>query len=48
MDDDDDEMDEDMKRFNEKLKAMIREGKEALGARVEVVYGGVGDDEGFR
>ena len=30
-----------MRRFNEKLKAMIREGKEALGSTVEVVY----DDE---
>jgi hypothetical protein len=34
----DNDMDDDMKRFNEKLKAMIREGKEALGATVEVVY----------
>ena len=33
-----DEMDEDMRRFNEQLKAMIHEGKEALGATVEVVY----------
>jgi len=32
------EMDDDMRRFNERLKAMIREGKEALGAKVEVVY----------
>jgi len=32
------EMDDDMRRFNERLKAMIREGKEALGATVEVVY----------
>jgi hypothetical protein len=31
-------MDDDMRRFNERLKAMIREGKEALGATVEVVY----------
>ncbi|KAI5812018.1 hypothetical protein BZA77DRAFT_297201 [Pyronema omphalodes] len=36
--DDDLEMDDDMRRFNERLKAMIREGKEALGATVEVVY----------
>ncbi|KAF8533061.1 hypothetical protein BDD12DRAFT_528811 [Trichophaea hybrida] len=35
---DDLEMDDDMRRFNERLKAMIREGKEALGAKVEVVY----------
>ncbi|KAI5854105.1 hypothetical protein BZA05DRAFT_257963 [Tricharina praecox] len=34
----DDEIDDDMRRFNERLKAMIREGKEALGATVEVVY----------
>ncbi|KAL7275834.1 hypothetical protein RUND412_001215 [Rhizina undulata] len=36
-----DEEDESMKRFNEQLKAMIREGKEALGSKVEIVY----DDE---
>lgn len=36
--DDEEEMDDDMKRFNERLKAMIREGREALGAKVEVVY----------
>ncbi|KAF8464630.1 hypothetical protein BDZ91DRAFT_763982 [Kalaharituber pfeilii] len=33
-----DEVDESMRRWNEKLKAMIREGKEALGSKVEVVY----------
>lgn len=33
-----DEMDDDMRRFNDRLKAMIREGKEALGATIEVVY----------
>ncbi|KAI5777744.1 hypothetical protein EDC01DRAFT_386125 [Geopyxis carbonaria] len=43
--DDDDEMDEDMRRFNERLKAMIREGKEALGAKVEVVYDDDDEDE---
>jgi len=35
---DEDEVDESMRRFNEQLKAMIREGKEALGSTVEVVY----------
>lgn len=33
-----DEMDEDLRRWNESLKMMIKEGKEALGAKVEVVY----------
>lgn len=37
-DESDDEEDESIRRFNEKLKAMIREGKEALGAKVEVYY----------
>jgi hypothetical protein len=34
----DEYMDDDMRRFNERLKMMIREGREALGAKVEVVY----------
>jgi len=38
------DMDEDMRRFNDRLKMMIREGKEALGAKVEVVYDDEDDD----
>lgn len=45
--DDELEMDDDMRRFNERLKAMIREGKEALGATVEVVYDDDDDDVGM-
>jgi hypothetical protein len=41
--DDDDEEDESIRRFNERLKEMIREGKEALGQKVEVYYEGEGD-----
>ncbi|RPA85252.1 hypothetical protein BJ508DRAFT_302919 [Ascobolus immersus RN42] len=40
---DDDEEDEEIRRFNERLKEMIREGKEALGQKVEVYYEGEGD-----
>lgn len=36
------EMDQDMKRINDNLKKLIKEGREALGAKVEVVYD---DDE---
>lgn len=36
------EMDQDMKRLNDNLKKLIKEGREALGAKVEVVYD---DDE---
>lgn len=32
------EEDESIRRFNEKLKEMIREGREALGSKVEVYY----------
>lgn len=31
------EEDANLKRFNQQLKAMIREGKEALGTKIEVV-----------
>lgn len=40
---DDNEEDESIRRFNERLKEMIREGKEALGQKVEVYYEGDGD-----
>lgn len=33
-----DEVDESMRRWNERLRDMIREGKEALGSKVEVLY----------
>lgn len=33
-----DEVDENMRRWNEKLREMIREGREALGSTVEVLY----------
>jgi len=33
-----DEVDESMRRWNERLREMIREGREALGSKVEVVY----------
>jgi hypothetical protein len=44
--------DESIRRLNEQLKAMIKEGKQALGSRVEVMDGGDADedidcDEGF-
>ena len=42
------EEDADLKRFNQRLKAMIREGKEALGTKIEVVEDPDGlDDEGY-
>ncbi|KAI5837933.1 hypothetical protein DFP73DRAFT_520836 [Morchella snyderi] len=46
-DDDEDEADESIRRFNEKLKDMIREGREALGSRIEVTYDDDEDLEGF-
>ncbi|KAF8422924.1 hypothetical protein EV426DRAFT_704671 [Tirmania nivea] len=33
-----DEVDESMRRWNERLREMIKEGREALGSKVEVVY----------
>lgn len=44
--------DESMRRLNEQLKAMIKEGKQALGSKIEVTDGGGADedidcDEGF-
>lgn len=44
--------DESIRRLNEQLKAMIKEGKQALGSRVEVMDGADADedidcDEGF-
>lgn len=47
VDDEDDEEDESIRRFNEKLKDMIREGREALGSRIEVTYDDDDDLEGF-
>lgn len=44
---DDDEDDESMRRFNERLRDMIREGREALGSKVEVVYDEDDDLENF-
>ncbi|RPB03829.1 hypothetical protein L873DRAFT_1826065 [Choiromyces venosus 120613-1] len=44
---DDDEEDESMRRFNERLRDMIREGREALGSKVEVVYDEDDDLENF-
>ena len=42
------EEDANLKRFNQQLKAMIREGKEALGTKIEVVEDPDGtDDEGY-
>ena len=35
---DEDEVDESMRRWNERLRNMIREGREALGSKVEVLY----------
>ncbi|KAH8146682.1 uncharacterized protein LAJ45_09365 [Morchella importuna] len=46
-DDDEDEADESIRRFNEKLKDMIREGREALGSRIEVTYDDDEDLESF-
>ncbi|MCJ1234301.1 hypothetical protein MMC14_002260 [Varicellaria rhodocarpa] len=48
----DEEENRELGRLNRRLKAMIREGKEALGTRVDVfssggVGGGIGEDEGF-
>ncbi|CAZ83148.1 unnamed protein product [Tuber melanosporum] len=43
----DDEEDESMRRFNERLRDMIREGREALGSKVEVVYDEDDDLENF-
>lgn len=40
------EADESMRRFNAQLKAMIREGKEALGTKVDVDVQDVDDDMG--
>lgn len=39
--------DETMDRFNLHLQAMIREGQQALGAKIEVVDGTNVDDEGY-
>ncbi|PWW74271.1 hypothetical protein C7212DRAFT_283431 [Tuber magnatum] len=44
---DDGEEDESMRRFNERLRDMIREGREALGSKVEVVYDEDDDLENF-
>ena len=42
------EEDANLKRFNQQLKAMIREGKEALGTKIEVIEDPDGmDDEGY-
>lgn len=45
------EGDEDMKKLNQQLKAMIREGKAALATRVEVGGGEISagdlEDEGY-
>lgn len=42
------EEDTNLRRFNRQLKAMIREGKQALGTRVEIVDGGEElTDEGY-
>lgn len=46
-DEEDDVEDESIRRFNEKLKDMIREGREALGSRIEVTYDDDDDLEGF-
>ena len=46
----DEEGERELGRFNKRLKDMIREGKEALGSRVEVFEEGEGKevvDEGF-
>lgn len=46
----DEEGERELGRFNKRLKDMIREGKEALGSKVEVFEEGEGEevvDEGF-
>ena len=42
----DEEGERELGRFNKRLKDMIREGKEALGSRVEVFEEGEGEGEG--